>query len=123
MEQKCKEAFLAFASGELGMNMISEFVQILRQGYAVSLSHGLGPRQARAKTLFEAVLCGMGDIWKRLVQETRVFPFKMFQLCDLPPDKFRPVVEVQAGAGKLSKMRGQRIFQWPSRHQYGALHT
>ena len=91
MEQKCKEAFLAFASGELGMNMISEFVQILRQGYAVSLSHGLGPRQARAKTLFEAVLCGMGDIWKRLVQETRVFPFKMFQLCDLPPDKFWPL--------------------------------
>ena len=78
---KCKDLFLAYASGKFGFSIIDEYADMITKQVHTLLEIGLDIHQgSHLQILFTMWLLVISDAWRRFVHEMATFPWKVFSL-------------------------------------------
>lgn len=101
LPQKLRSAdlFKKWVSGQIGEDMVSEFVGKLRHFADFQLA-----TTSMCKDFFILVLIQMGEAWRRFTHKHDSFPYVWWQLCDLETHELcSRILDLQARAGKCSE--------------------
>ena len=89
LQQYSKQVFLIWASGQLGLTVVGDFMSQLRSPDLAKVCQSVNEQDAELpRTCFQLILFGASDCWRRMCFSVRGFPFAMFSLVDLDVPEF-----------------------------------
>ena len=88
LKLESRERFLKVIRGELGIELLASYMDLLNNGLHEAIEMGLDGTQQQLDLIFQMVVSCMTDLYRRLVQEFHGGPFALLTLCDVPTDTF-----------------------------------
>ena len=79
LSEKSRQSFLRIVSGKLGEELIDRAMNLLGSGLENNVAMGLDASPEQLALFFKLVIACMSDVWRRMVLDLSVYPYKVFQ--------------------------------------------